>query len=197
MKRKKKRKKKFVDKHFREIIDSSFQQSTIFKIMTTKRFASTFRLNVEIEYSFRHSKNDVDNMFSILKHRDSKFVIETCFANALLQWKFFFFWTKILKFFNEFLNKNYANAMIICVWCFLKVSFLSFILKILKIFWYWFLWIFWNLANKTQSCWFHLLYWYCFYALKINALKKKTIVIRSRYRSVNSWIRVYVTHVWH
>ena len=83
--KKKKNEKKIVDKHFREIIDSSFQQSTIFKIMTTKKFASTFRLNVEIEYLFRHSKNNVDNMFSILKHRDFKFVIETCFANALLK----------------------------------------------------------------------------------------------------------------
>ena len=84
-KKRKKRKKKIVDKHFREIIDSSFQQSTIFKIMITKEFASTFRSNVEIEYFFRHSKCDVDNMFSILKHRDSRFVIETCFASTLLQ----------------------------------------------------------------------------------------------------------------
>ena len=164
--------------------------------MTTKKFTSTFRSNVEIEYSFRHSKNNVDNMFSILKYHDSKFVIETCFANTLLQWKFFFFWTKILKIFNEFLNKNYANAMIICVWYFLKIFENFFYFKNFEKFWYWFSWNFWNFANKTQSCWFYLLYWYCFYVLKINVLKKKTIIIRSRYWNVNSWIRVYVTHVW-
>ena len=83
--KRKKNEKKIVDKHFREIIDSSFQQSTIFKIMTIKRFALTFRSNVEIEYSFRHSKNDVDNMFSTLKHRNFKFIIKICFANALLK----------------------------------------------------------------------------------------------------------------
>ena len=85
LKKEKRKREKIVDKYFREIIDSSFQQSTIFKIITTKKFASTFRLNVEIEYSFRHLKNDINNMFSILKHRDFKFIIETCFANALLK----------------------------------------------------------------------------------------------------------------
>ena len=165
--------------------------------MTTKRFASTLRLNVEVEYSFRHSKSDVDNMFSTLKHRDSRFVTEACSASALLQWRFFFFWTKILEIFNELLSRSYADAMIICAWCFLKVPFLPFILEILEVFWYWLLWIFWNFANKAQSCWFHLLYWYCFYALKISALKEKTTIIRSSYRSASSWIRVYVTHAWH
>ena len=172
-KEKKKTKKKIVDKHLREIIDSSFQQSTIFKIMTTKKFASTFRSNIEIEYLFRHSKNDVDNMFSTLKHCDSKFVIEIYFANALLKQKFFFFWTEILKIFNEFLNKNYANAISICVWCFLKILFFSFTLKILKVFWYWFLWIFWNFANKTQSCWFYLLYWYCFLYIENQRIERE------------------------
>ena len=165
--------------------------------MSTKIFASTFRSNIEIEYFFRHSKCNVDNMFSILKHRDLKFVIKTCFANALLQWKIFFFWTKILKILNEFLNKNYANAIIICVWCFLKKKILSFILRILKIFDIDFFDFFEILRTKRNHINFYLLYWYCFYALKINALKKKTIIIRSRYRNVNLWIRVYVTHIWH
>ena len=165
--------------------------------MTTKGFASTLRSNVEAEYPSRHPKRDVDNMFSTLKHRDSRFATEACSASALLQWRLFFFWTKILKIFNELLSKSYAGAMVICAWCFLKVFFLPFTLEILRVFWYWLLWIFWNFASKAQSCWFHLLYWYCSYALKTNALREETTVIRSRYRSANSWIRACVTHAWH
>ena len=124
--------------------------------------------------------------FSILKHCHSKFALKTCFTIAQLHWKFFFFWTKIWKIFNEFLSKRYMNAKWYRTWYFLKIFFLSFVFEILRVFWYEFQWIFWNFTIKTFTCCFYLLHWYCFYALKINALKKKTTVIRSRYRTVNS-----------
>ena len=52
MKREKKTKWKIVDKQFHEVIDSLSLQSTILHIMTTKKFASTFRWSRKCISSF-------------------------------------------------------------------------------------------------------------------------------------------------
>ena len=107
-----------------------------------------------------------------------------------------FFWTKILKNFNEFLSRNYANAMIICVWCFFEKIFSFFYFWNFENFWYWFFWFFEILRTKRHQIILFIVL-ILFQCIENQRIEKKTIVIRSRYRNVNFWIRVCVTHVWH